>query len=77
MKRGGGVHTVPARVGRGWWNKLEGRVVSRHRLKREATAAGRQIARRLAVEHTIHRRDGLIAETNSYGHDPCPPRDAR
>lgn len=77
MKRGGGVHTVPAATGRGWWNKVDGRVTSRHRLKVEAVSAGREIARALQVEHTIHREDGRIGEKNSYGADPCPPRDGR
>ena len=77
MKRGDGVHTVPAATGRGWWNKRGGRVQSRHRLKRDAVARGRELARVFQVEHVIHRLDGLISEANSYGHDPCPPRDGR
>ncbi|MBL8998318.1 MAG: DUF2188 domain-containing protein [Gemmatimonadetes bacterium] len=77
MKRGGGVHTVPAASAAGWWNKLDGRVLSRHRLKSEAVAAGREIARGLRVEHSIHREDGQISEKNSYGNDPCPPKDGR
>jgi hypothetical protein len=77
MKRGGGVHTVPAANGAGWWNKVDGRVLSRHRLKAEAVAAGREIARGLRVEQSIHREDGQISEKNSYGNDPCPPRDGR
>ncbi len=77
MKRGGGVHTVPAASGAGWWNKVDGRVASRHRIKSVAVAAGRAIARTLRVEHTIHREDGQIAEKNSYGNDPCPPKDGR
>lgn len=77
MKRGGGVHTVPAKAGTGWWNKVEGRVKSRHRLKREAVMAGRRMARSLEVEHTIHREDGRIAAKNSYGNDPFPPKDGR
>ena len=75
MKRGGGVHTTPAAIGAGWWNSVEGRVASRHRLKAEAVAAGREIARGLRVEHTIHGEDGKISEKNSYGADPCPPKD--
>ena len=43
MKRGGGMHTVPAARGAGWWNKVSGRVASRHRLKVEAVAAGRAV----------------------------------
>jgi Uncharacterized protein conserved in bacteria (DUF2188) len=77
MKRGGGVHTAPAAGRAGWSNQVDGRVVSRHRLKSEAVAAGRQIARGLRVEHTIHREDGQISEKNSYGNDPHPPKDGR
>jgi hypothetical protein len=77
VKRGGGVHTVPALEGTGWWNKVDGKVLSRHRLKSEAVHAGREIARGLGVEHTIHREDGQIGEKNSYGNDPFPPRDGQ
>lgn len=77
MKRGGGVHTVPAAGRPGWWNQVDGQVLSRHRLKSEAVAAGREIARGQRVEHTIHRKDGRISEKNSYGNDPCPPKDGR
>jgi hypothetical protein len=38
-----------------------------HRLKDNAVEAGREIARRLAVGHTIHLSDGLIGEKHSYG----------
>lgn len=69
MERGGGVHTVPAP---GWLNKVDGKVVSRHQKKDDAVEAGRAIARKLRVEHTIHREDGTIGETNSYGNDPFP-----
>ena len=74
MKRGGGVHTVPAAGKAGWWNKVDGQVVSRHRLKDQAVAFGRGIAKSLKVEHTIHNQDGQIAEKNSYGSDSFPPR---
>jgi hypothetical protein len=75
MNRGGGVHTVPSPAGKGWWNKRDGKVVSRHRLKEVAVAAGKEEARRLRVEHTIHNADGEIGEKNSYGNDPHPPKD--
>ncbi|MBL8997927.1 MAG: DUF2188 domain-containing protein [Gemmatimonadales bacterium] len=77
MKRGGGVHTTPAASATGWCNTVDGQVLSRHRLKSEAVAAGREIARGQRVEHTIHRKDGRISEKNSYGNDPCPPKDGR
>ncbi len=74
MKRGGGVHTVPAEGADGWLNKVDGEILSRHRLKAAAVATGRGIARSLRVEHTIHYRDGVIGEKNSYGNDIHPPR---
>ncbi len=36
---------------------------------------GRRLAEKLEVEHTIHRKDGVIGEKNSYGNDPVPPKD--
>lgn len=71
MKRGGGVHTVPAP---GWLNKRDGRVISRHKHKEEAIAAGREAAKQLGEEHTIHNENGEIGEKNSYGNDPSPPK---
>ena len=76
MHRGGGVHTVPTPDG-GWKNEVIGTVVGPYVLKRAAVKAGRALARQLRVEHTIHRKDGVISEKNSYGQDSCPPRDAR
>jgi Uncharacterized protein conserved in bacteria (DUF2188) len=77
MNRGGGVHTTPAPTGRGWLNQQDGCVLSRHRTKVVAVAAGRAAARARQVEHTIHRMDGRIGEKNSYGNDPYPPKDGR
>ncbi len=77
MNRGGGVHTTPAATGRGWVNQSDGEVLSRHRTKVVAVAAGRDAARARQVEHTIHRMDGRIGTKNSYGNDPCPPKDGR
>lgn len=76
MTRGGGVHTVPGKVP-GWVNEMAGSVLSRHRTREEAIAAGRRYAIRMRVEHTIHKTDGVIAEKNSYGNDPHPPKDGR
>jgi hypothetical protein len=27
-------------------------------------------------QHSIHRGDGAIMETHSYGNDPCPSKDS-
>lgn len=75
MPRKPGVHTLPNPGGKGWVNKTDGEVVSRHRAKENAVERGRDIARKSGMEHTIHKRDGTISEKNSYGHDPNPPKD--
>lgn len=69
------VHTTPHDSG-GWANKRDGasRASSTHDTKAEAVAAGRQIAKNAGVEHLIHNKDGKIAERNSYGNDPHPPK---
>ena len=75
MKRGGGGHTVPIKGLRLWWqNKLDGEVVTVSRRKKDAVRYGRALAKGFEVEHTTHRRDGVITEKNSYGKDAYPPK---
>lgn len=69
----GWVHTVYR--GGIWVNEIEGEgQLSSHVTKQEAVAAGREAARARRTEHVIHNADGTIAERNSYGNDPFPPR---
>jgi Uncharacterized protein conserved in bacteria (DUF2188) len=69
----GWIHTVH-RDG-AWLNEEEGGgALSRHSTKAEAVEDGRQLARARRTEHVIHNVDGTIAERNSYGGDPYPPR---
>lgn len=67
------VHTVPN--GTNWANKVNGQVVSTHRLKEPAVAAGRRVALQNEAEHLIHNLNGQIGRRNSYGTDPNPPKD--
>ncbi|WP_123042092.1 DUF2188 domain-containing protein [Cohnella candidum] len=67
------VHTVPNREG-GWDNKQGGKTIHHEDTKSEAAAAGREAAKRDRTEHVIHNRDGRISGSDSYGHDPFPPR---
>lgn len=73
----GRVHTTPNPAGAGWVNQVDGQVVSRHRTQTTAAERGREIARGGQAEHVIHRPDGRIRDSNSYGNDPNPPRDQR
>lgn len=73
MTRKKSVHTVPN--GNGWSNKQNGKEISRHRTKANAEVEGRRQAKRSETEHVIHKKNGQIGEKNSYGNDPCPPKD--
>ena len=43
----------------------------------EAIGRGRDIARNQHSELIIHGEDGRIRARDSYGNDPCPPKDQR
>lgn len=43
----------------------------------EAIKRAREQARRENVEVVIHRPDGKIRDSDSYGRDPNPPRDRK
>lgn len=68
------IHVVPH--GSGWATRSEGasRVDGTHRTQAEATEAAREQAIRERGEVVIHRPDGRIRDSNSYGNDPFPPK---
>lgn len=71
------VHVVPHRDG--WATKTEG--ASRAGVvvdtQREAIERAREQAQRQRVEVVIHRKDGTIRDSDSYGNDPNPPKDKK
>lgn len=71
------VHTV--HTDKGWTNKYEGsgRALGYFETKAEAQASGRNKAMDNGVEHIIHGLNGRIQNKNSYGNDPCPPKDKK
>ncbi len=70
-------HVVPQ--GTGWAVRREGaeRASSRHDTQADAIAAGRELARTNHTELVIHRPNGQIRDSDSYGGDPVPPKDTR
>jgi uncharacterized protein YdaT len=70
-------HVVPHEDG--WAIRGEGnqRVTSVHDTQREAADRAREIARNQSSEVVIHRRDGTIRDSDSYGNDPNPPKDRK
>ena len=63
----------------GWAVKKEGnrRASSVHRTQREAIDSGKEAAKGERAELVIHGRDGKIRDKDSFGNDPCPPRDTK
>lgn len=43
----------------------------------QAIERAREIAQGQRAEVVIHGRDGKIRDKDSYGSDPCPPRDRK
>lgn len=71
------VHVVPHPGG--WATRKEGsdRAGGVYDTQREAIDRARDQARREHVEMVIHRPDGRIRDSDSYGNDPMPPRDTK
>ncbi|MGH8576367.1 MAG: DUF2188 domain-containing protein [Gammaproteobacteria bacterium] len=71
------IHVVP-REDR--WAKIkEGgqRPSSVHSTKAEALQRAREQAKREHVEVVIHKKDGTIQDSDSYGKAPNPPKDKK
>lgn len=45
--------------------------------KKEAMDWSRGLAKKEGLELIPHGKDGKIQNPNSYGNDPCPPKDTR
>lgn len=71
-------HVVPGKNG-GWDVKRGGAEhVSAHaETKKAAVEIGRTISQNQKTELVIHNKDGRISNSDSHGHDPCPPKDTK
>jgi hypothetical protein len=75
MERGKNQHVVPHEDGwavKGAGNSKATKVTP---TQAEAIKVAEDIARNQHSDTKIHGRDGRIRAGNSYGHDPCPPKD--
>lgn len=45
--------------------------------QKEAIDYARDIAKNQGTEVVIHGADGKIRDKDSYGNDPCPPKDTK
>lgn len=71
-------HVVPGKTG-GWDVRREGagRAASHHDTQSDAIDTGKGLAQNTGGELRIHRPDGTIRDSDSYGNDPNPPRDRK
>ncbi len=71
------IHVVPHQDG--WATRKEGtdRAGVVTDTQREAIERARHQAEREHVEVVIHRPDGRIRDSDSYGNDPNPPKDRK
>ena len=78
MSRKRDIHVVPHKDG-GWATKKEGagRAGRRTLTQKESIDVARTQAKREGAEVVIHRKDGRIRDSDSYGRDPFPPRDRK
>ena len=70
-------HVVPHKDGwavKGAGNQKATRVVS---TQREVINIAQDIARNQHSDTKIHGENGRIRAGNSYGNDPCPPKDKK
>ena len=77
MSKSKNQHVVPHEDG--WAVKGEGnqKATKVTRTQKEAIEIAQEIARNQQSDTKIHGRDGRIRAGNSYGNDPCPPRDRK
>ncbi len=71
-------HVVP-HDDKGWAVRKEGskKVSSTHTTQDDAIQQGKEWAQKDQAELVIHRKDGRIRDKDSYGNDPCPPKDTK
>ena len=70
-------HVVPN--GKNWQVKAEKatKATKNFNTQKAAIAYAKDIAKNQKRELVIHGKDGKIRDKDSYGNDPCPPRDTR
>lgn len=71
-------HVVPNPNG-GWDIKGEGnsKATKHTNTKAEAETIAKEIAKNQKSELVIHNKNGTISDKDSFGNDPCPPKDKK
>ncbi len=77
MAKGKNQHVV--KHSNGWAVKGAGnsKATKITRTQEEAISIAEDIAKNQRTDTKVHGRDGKIRAGNSYGNDPCPPKDKK
>lgn len=70
-------HVVPYKDNWAVRGEENSRITSDHRTQSAAINRATVIARHEKSEVVIHGRNGKIRDKDSYGNDPCPPKDRK
>jgi len=68
-------HVVPHKGDWGVKGSGNERITKVTSTQKEAIDYARKIAQNQESELFIHRKDGSIRDRDSFGNDPCPPKD--
>lgn len=75
--KGKNQHVVPVSGNWGIRGEDNDRLTKVTQTKAQAVDIARDIAKNQKSELIIHGRDGKIQDKDSYGNDPCPPKDRK
>ena len=70
-------HVVPHPEGWAVKGARNSRATAVYSTQKDAIARAEQIARNQGSDTKIHGENGKIRAGNSYGNDPCPPKDKK
>lgn len=77
MAKGKNQYVVPTKDGWGVRGEGNKKLTAKTDTKVEALKIGTGIAKNQQSELTILKKDGKIQNKNSFGSDPCPPKDKK
>lgn len=75
MAKGKNQHVVKHPDGWAVKGERNSRVTKVTKTQSEAIEVAEKIAKKQHSDTKIHGKDGKIRSGNSYGNDPCPPKD--
>ncbi len=70
-------HVVPREDGWAVVGDNKEKAASLHDTQKDAIERGKELARNNQSELVIHGKDGKVRDKDSYGNDPCPPKDKK